>query len=115
MYDRYCKFRDDKGLTDYKVAKLAGIGQSTLSDWKNGRSSPKTEKLKKILDVLGVSLDAFRGTETPTEPLSADERELLRLFRSLSSTGQITALNTLRGFQSVPEYVKEKNQSLQIG
>lgn len=95
MYDRYCKFRDEKGLTDYKVAKLAGIGQSTLSDWKNGRSAPKNEKLKKILDVLGVSLDAFRGAETPTEPLSANERELLRLFRKLNATGQSDALRRI--------------------
>ena len=83
MYERYCKLRDAKGLTDYKVAKLAGIGQSTLSDWKKGRSAPKNEKLKKILDVLGVTMDAFSGSNSTIDALSADERELLRLFRSM--------------------------------
>ena len=93
MYERYCKLRDEKGLTDYKVAKLAGIGQSTLSDWKKGRSAPKNEKLKKILDVLGVTMDAFAGSNSTTDALSDDERKLLRLFRSLTSESRTELLS----------------------
>ena len=93
MYERYCKLRDEKGLTDYKVAKLAGIGQSTLSDWKKGRSAPKNEKLKKILDVLGVTMDAFAGSNSTPDALSDNERKLLRLFRSMPSESRIELLS----------------------
>lgn len=93
MYDRYKELRDEKGLTDYKVAKLAGIGQSTLSDWKKGRSAPKNEKLKKILDVLDVTMDTFVGSNSTTDGLSNDERELLRLFRSMPSESRIELLS----------------------
>lgn len=59
MYEKYCELRDKAHLTDYKVSKMAGIGQSTFTDWKNGRSVPKTEKLAKIATVLGVTVDYF--------------------------------------------------------
>jgi transcriptional regulator with XRE-family HTH domain len=43
------------------VAKDTGISQATLSDWKNGISVPKVDKLAKIADYLGVSLDYLLG------------------------------------------------------
>ena len=47
--------------TVYRVAKDTGIAASTLSDWKNGRSTPKTEKIRLIADYFGVSLEYMLG------------------------------------------------------
>lgn len=63
MYENYCKLRDAKGLKDADVARATGITKSTFSDWKSGRSVPKNEKLQKIADFLGVSLDAIVNGE----------------------------------------------------
>jgi transcriptional regulator with XRE-family HTH domain len=49
-------------MKDATVAELAGITKSTFSDWKSGRSKPKTEKLIKIAAVLEVPLEAFFET-----------------------------------------------------
>lgn len=57
MYNRYCKLRDELGIKDATVANATGITKSTFSDWKSGRSVPKREKLQKISDYFGVSLD----------------------------------------------------------
>lgn len=65
MYERYCKIRDEKGMKDSLVAKQTGITKSTFSDWKNGRSTPKREKLAKIAECLGVSLDYLVTGEEP--------------------------------------------------
>lgn len=62
-YDRYCKIRDSKGLKDSQVAAGTGIGKSTFSDWKSGRSVPKDEKMKKIANFLGVSAEYLRTGE----------------------------------------------------
>lgn len=59
MYEKYVKLRDEKGVTDYRVASETGITKSTFTDWKNGRSSPKLDKLKAIADFFGVSLEYF--------------------------------------------------------
>lgn len=58
-YEEYEKIRDAKGMTDGQVAKLAGFGRSTFTDWKSGRSFPKWEKLNKICEVLECSRTEF--------------------------------------------------------
>lgn len=59
MYKRYVELRENKGVTDYKVSLETGIPKSTFSEWKAGRSNPKIEKLKKIADYFGVTVDYF--------------------------------------------------------
>lgn len=56
MYEKYAEARDRKGLNDNQVAKTAGISRSTFTEWKHGRSKPKTDKLVKIAAVLGCSV-----------------------------------------------------------
>lgn len=59
MYSKYESIRNLKGLTDYKVSKDTGIAQATLSDWKNGISKPKADKLLKLAEYFGVSIEYF--------------------------------------------------------
>ena len=58
-YAKYVRLKQAAGVTDYRVAEETGIGKSTFSDWKSGRSSPKLEKLKKIADFFNVPVDFF--------------------------------------------------------
>jgi transcriptional regulator with XRE-family HTH domain len=57
MYDNFRHIIEGKGITPYRVAKDTKIPTSTMSDWKNGKSVPKMDKLVKIADYLGVSLE----------------------------------------------------------
>ena len=59
MYEFYCKLRDEKGVKDATVAASTGITKSTFSDWKSGRSNPKTDKLKILADYFEVSIEYF--------------------------------------------------------
>lgn len=59
MYNKYVELRDSKGLTDYKVSLDTGITKSTFTDWKNGRSEPKLEKIVKLAEYFGVTVDFF--------------------------------------------------------
>ena len=47
--------------TVYRVAKDTGIAASTLSDWKNGRSAPKADKIRILAQYFGVSTDYMLG------------------------------------------------------
>lgn len=62
-YDIYARFRDERKLSDSKVASMSKIGKSTFSDWKAGRSTPKADKLQKIADCLGITLDELTGNK----------------------------------------------------
>lgn len=57
MYEIYCKLRDQAHVKDADVVKATKITKSTFSDWKNGRSNPKLDKLQKIADYFGVTVD----------------------------------------------------------
>lgn len=43
--------------TAYQVAKDTGIASATLSDWKNGKTTPKQDKLMTIAKYFGGSLE----------------------------------------------------------
>ena len=63
MYSIYEKLLVDNNITSYKVSKDTGISTSTLSDWKTGRSVPKLDKLKKLAEYFGVTLNYLIGDE----------------------------------------------------
>jgi len=57
MYDKYLALLEKTGETTYQVSKATGISQSSLSDYKTGRSKPKTKNLKKLAEHFGVAID----------------------------------------------------------
>lgn len=57
MYEIFLKLLKAKGCSAYQVSKATGIAQSTLSDWKSGKSVPKADKIQKIADFFGVSAE----------------------------------------------------------
>lgn len=57
MYEVFEQLLQKYGVTPYKLSKETGIAQATFSDWKNGRSTPKQEKLQKIADYFGVTIE----------------------------------------------------------
>ena len=59
MYEKFEALLKKKNVTPYKVSKETKISTATLSDWKNGRSKPKADKLKILADYFGVPIEYF--------------------------------------------------------
>lgn len=57
MYEIFEKLLQVKGVSAYRVAKETGISTATLTQWKKGTSTPKQDKLQKIADYFGVSIE----------------------------------------------------------
>lgn len=57
MYSVFEQLLQKSGLSTYRVSKDTGIAQSVFSSWKNGISTPKQDKMKKIADYFGVSVE----------------------------------------------------------
>lgn len=64
------------GKSVYQVAKATNIAASTFTDWKNGRSTPKTDKLARIADYFSISLDELMGTESGRRTEEASYRSI---------------------------------------
>ena len=59
LYKKFADLLDKTNKTAYQVSKDTGIAQSVLSDWKRGRSTPKTDKLKKLADYFDKPIEYF--------------------------------------------------------
>ena len=59
MYEKFNALLEKFGITAYRVSKETGVSTSTLSDWKNGRSNPKIDKLQKIANYFEVPVTYF--------------------------------------------------------
>ena len=65
MNKLYERLKAEKGITDYKVSQDTGIPRSTLSEWGKGKYLPKTDKLLKLAEYFGVTVDELlKGEET---------------------------------------------------
>jgi len=59
MYKKFAELLEKNNMTAYQVSKEIGIATSTLSEWKNGNYTPKIDKLQKIANFFGVTVDYF--------------------------------------------------------
>lgn len=62
-YERFAEIISMKNITPYRVAMDTGISPMTLSDWKNGKSKPKFDKLLKIATYLEIDVTQFSDSE----------------------------------------------------
>lgn len=79
MYEIFEKLLKEHNLTAYKVAKDTGLTTATLTNWKKGRYTPKQDKLQKIAEYFGVSLEYLTTGKEPAsrDSLTAkDERDI---------------------------------------
>ncbi|WP_374284173.1 helix-turn-helix domain-containing protein [Lactococcus sp.] len=58
------KHLDEKQITSYRLAKIAGLSTQTVSALKTGRiTNPRFEIIVKIAVALDIDLNEFKGTE----------------------------------------------------
>ena len=94
-YSAFEQLLQSRGTTVYRVAKATGIAPSTFTDWKNGRSVPKADKLIRIAAYFRLSLD---------EMLGADEghrgaRQGLPIIGEIRAGSPIITEETLLGYE----------------
>ena len=57
MYEVFEQLLQKHGVSPYKVSKDTGVTQTSLSNWKTGKSTPTTKTLQRLADYFGVTLD----------------------------------------------------------
>ena len=98
MYEIYQKLLDMNGVKSADVARATGISNMTFSDWKNGKSTPKMDKIEKIAKYFGVTTDYMMGkkSEIPSASMADDHLELIKLYSSLSEADQKAIMQIMR-------------------
>ena len=49
--------RINAGFTQEQVKEKTGIARSTLTNWESGRNLPRSDKLKQICELYGISTE----------------------------------------------------------
>lgn len=118
MYEIFEKLLTEHGITAYRVSKETGVTTATLTSWKQGKYTPKPEKLQKIADYFGVSLEyLMTGRESsPDEPQlkPKDERDIKNI---LANTEQLLKQEGLMfdGDPASQEAIDSILSAMQIG
>ena len=86
-----------------EAARQRGVvfGSSTISQYQNGRYTPKPDKVKILAEIFNVSYLWLLGLAPVREINYQDgdtpeEKELLQNFRSLSKNNQKIVLNNIK-------------------
>lgn len=118
MYEIFEKLLKAHGVTAYRVAKETGVTTATLTSWKQGKYTPKPEKMQKIADYFGVSLAYLmtgkEGTEKEPKLKPKDQKDIKEI---LANTEQLLKQDGLMfdGDPASPEAIESILSAMQIG
>ena len=73
MYEIFEQLMKERGENFSDVARAIGGRASTFTDWRAGRYTPKHDKLQKIADHFGVSVEYLETGEQPADYYLNDE------------------------------------------
>ncbi len=74
-YEHFYEILKQRNISVYRLSKDTGISASTFTDWKNGRSVPKAEKMRRIAQYLDIRLELLLSADV-SNALPADSASL---------------------------------------
>lgn len=83
MYEKFEKLLKEKGVTPYRVHKETGISTATLSDWKNGKSQPKRDKIEKICEYFEIPTSYFYEDAETSSLTNRDTKEITEMLNNM--------------------------------
>ena len=72
--------RNALGMNQARLAEETGVSRNAVAGWETGHSRPDLSTVPPLCEALGISVEAFFGTETPRDE---EDRHMLKLFASL--------------------------------
>lgn len=88
---RLMELRMKNGLTQGQVADAVGVSRQSISKWELGEALPGTEKMKKLGELYGLSVDDLLSDD-PTLPESREDRQAPDPVPAKSRRGLIALL-----------------------
>ena len=87
---RLKELREDRDLSQAELAKELRVGTGSIGMWESTDRVPPSKKLIKIAEYFGCTTDYLLGHSdikySNSFGLSNDEREILALYQTLSSS-----------------------------
>lgn len=71
--ERLRQLRKERGLTQAQLAAILVSGESTISQWENGRRQIDIETVERLASFFGVSVDYLLGRSNVRGPLPSPD------------------------------------------
>ncbi len=99
ILDKIRKYRLARKWTEYQLAEMSEIPQSTISSWYRKNQIPTIPSMQKICKAFGITLAQFFADDNACAvSLSKEQRELLNEWNRLSKRKKSVLLNLLKEF-----------------
>lgn len=76
-----------RNKTQSDLVKDLSFRQATVSDWLNGKKYPRMDKVEKLANYLGVSINELL-MQSVSEPLTDQEKSMIKKYRQLNADGK---------------------------
>ena len=76
--------RERRGLSQYQLGALVGVSDKAVSKWENGASAPRIGTIRKLAEILEVSVDElltceYAAFDRKRKDLFAMKREIMNI------------------------------------
>ena len=96
LHETIYTLRTQRGMSQLELAEALDVSRQSISKWETGAAVPELDKLVKLSDVFGITLDELvRGTTQPGEPEKGKEPAAVVIERRGMETHRIIALAVL--------------------
>ena len=95
VLEKITSLREERGWTTYKLSKLSGIPQSTISTWYRKNLMPPIDKLEIICQTFGISLAEFFNNTDVSISMTDDEKNMLKQWTLLTPSQRTAVLNVI--------------------
>lgn len=112
MYSVFFELLKERNLKTIDVARATGISSATFSDWKSGRSVPKSDKMKLIADFFDVPVEyLMTGSHPAAVSLDPRRKDLLDLYERLNAEGKEALFSYLDYLVNTEKFQKKTPSS----
>ena len=104
-----------RNKTQSDLVKDLSFRQATVSDWLNGKKYPRMDKVEKLANYLGVSINELLMQSVPESPVPAlqltdQEKSMIKKYRQLNADGKLVIDNQIDFMLYKQEQSAEKEE-----
>lgn len=82
------KYREDRGWTEYQLAEISGLPQSTISSWYSKNMMPTLSSLEKICIAFNITVSQLLAEGDSPVSLTDSQKKLLERWSRLNEEQQ---------------------------
>ena len=96
------KITEKSYMNQAQIAEKLGVSRGTFSDYLSGKAYPRPEKMKRLSEILGVSLIDLTSDGQPIDEGSKVNSEILKIAHDLYENPDARALySAIRKLEAV--------------